>query len=165
MILTQRLMLRPWWDDDFNRAAGLLADPELFSPPYDRAGSDAFIARAIVHFGRHGFGLWAVEAPGVSPLIGITGLQTVPDKSPLAPAVEIRWWLARKHWGHGYATEAARTTIADGFSRCGLRMIIARASPGDLRSRAIMERLGMTPDGAMSSDILYRLHAPAGGSA
>ena len=156
MIATERLLLRPWWDDDFERLAAVHADPEtmeMLGGPMDRAASDAWIARQIVHWGRHGFGLWAVEAAGrVSPLIGAVGLLRLRPGMPNAPGVEIAWRLGRAWWGRGFATEAARAALQDGFDRCGLDEVIAFTATGNARSQAVMQRLGMTRDAAADFD-------------
>ena len=85
---------------------------------------------------------------------------------------EIGWTLARRHWGHGYATEAARAALAFGFDSLALPEIVSFTVPGNTRSRALMERLGMTRDPADDFDhpsipdghplrrhVLYRLPA------
>ena len=178
MIDTLRLRLRPWWDDDFAHMADIHADPEmmeLLGGPMDRAASDAWIARQMLHYGREGYCFWAVEAcGGVAPLIGAVGLIKLRPEMPMAPAVEIGWRIGRKFWGHGYATEAARAAIADGFDNIGVPEIVAFTVPHNVRSRAVMEKLGMQRDPADDFDhpriaegsplrrhVLYRLAAPA----
>jgi ribosomal-protein-alanine N-acetyltransferase len=58
--------------------------------------------------------------------------------------VEVAWRLDRRFWGQGYATEAARASIADGFTRVGLTEIVALTALGNAASQRVMERLGMT---------------------
>ena len=62
------------------------------------------------------------------------------------PAVEIGWRLAREHWGKGYATEGAQAALAAGFGAFGLDEMVSFAARGNLRSRWVMERLGMSHD-------------------
>lgn len=149
------------------------ADPrvmEFFPAPLGRPGSDALVDRIEAHFDEHGFGLWAVEVPGVAPFIGFTGLAIARFAAPFAPCVEIGWRLAAEHWGHGYATEAARLALAHGFESAGLAEILAFTAVDNRRSRAVMERLGMqhdpaddfdhpsVPEGhALRRHVLYRL--------
>jgi RimJ/RimL family protein N-acetyltransferase len=64
------------------------------------------------------------------------------------PAVEVGWRLDRLYWGHGFATEAARATLSDGFGRVGLTEIVSFTVPANERSIRVMERLGMTHDPA-----------------
>lgn len=154
-LRTDRLILRTWRESDLEPFAALNADPavmEHFARPLDRAESDAFVARIRAHFDREGFGFWAVEAPGVAPLVGLVGLARPSFQAPFTPCVEVGWRLARAHWGQGYATEAARAAIRDGFDRLGLDEIVAFTVPGNTRSRAVMERLGMTRSAADDFD-------------
>ncbi len=177
MIDTMRLRLRPWWDDDFAHMAAIHADPEmmeLLGGPMDRAASDAWIARQMVHYGREGFCFWAVEAcGGVAPLIGAVGLLRMQDGMPMAGGIQIGWRIGRKFWGNGYATEAAGAALADGFDQIGASEIVAFTVVHNRPSRAVMERLGMRHDPADDFDhpriaegsplrrhVLYRLAAP-----
>lgn len=146
-IRTPRLLLRDWRDEDLAPFAALNADPEVmafFPRPLDRAESDAAVARIRDHFARHGFGLWAVEAPGVADFIGFVGLAVPRFEAHFTPCVEIGWRLAREHWGRGYATEAARAVLAFGFQDLALDEIVSFTSAVNPRSRAVMERIGMT---------------------
>jgi RimJ/RimL family protein N-acetyltransferase len=178
MILSgARVVLRPWREEDRAPFAAMNADPcvmEFFVTPLDRAGSDAMIDRIRAHFDVHGFGLWAVEVPGVAPFIGFTGLAVPRFEAPFVPCIEIGWRLAAGHWGRGYATEAARLALDHGFGTVGLPEILAFTAVANRRSRAVMERLGMRHDHAADFDhplvpdghplkrhVLYRLDAPS----
>jgi len=101
MLTTPRLILRHWRDADLEPLAAMTSDPVImryFGITRDRAQSDAWAARARAHFDRHGFGIWAVEAPGIAPFIGFVGLSTIPADLPVAPGVEIAWTLAAAYW-------------------------------------------------------------------
>lgn len=151
MIVTERLILRPWRHSDLPLVAEISADPEVmrfFSLTRTREQSDAWVARTQAHIDRTGFGIWAVEAPGVAPLIGFVGLSTVPERVPCAPAVEGVWTLGRPWWRRGYCLEAARAAFADGFGRLGLDEIVAFTTPANEPSRAVMRALGMRHDAA-----------------
>jgi RimJ/RimL family protein N-acetyltransferase len=65
---------------------------------------------------------------------------------PLGPHAEIGWRLVRTAWGHGYAAEAARAVLADAFGRVGIREVLAYTASDNLRSQAVMERLGLQRD-------------------
>lgn len=145
-IRTDRLLLRPWRDADLPAFAAIGADPEVmefFSGMLDRAGSDRLAARIRGHFERQGFGLWAVEVPGVADFIGFVGLWIPDFETPFTPCVEVGWRLAREHWGRGYATEAARASLDFGFGTLGLPEIVSYTVPENARSRRVMERIGM----------------------
>jgi ribosomal-protein-alanine N-acetyltransferase len=109
-----------------------------------RDQSDAAAKRIESHFSAHGFGLWAVELPGITEFAGFVGLSITTFKSHFTPCVEVGWRLAHAHWHHGYATEAARATIKFGFEQLLLNQIVSFTVPQNLRSRKVMERLGMT---------------------
>lgn len=146
---TARLLLRPWREADLPAYAALNADPEVrrwFPGTLTRQESDAHAFQIKDHFAAHGFGLWAVEAPGVASFIGSVGLRHIALAAPFAPAVEVAWRLARAHWGMGYATEAAQAALAYGFGTLGLTEIVSFTVPGNLASRRVMERIGMRHD-------------------
>jgi ribosomal-protein-alanine N-acetyltransferase len=154
-ISTPRLKLREWRDDDLAEFAAMNADTEVmafFPRTYSRAESDALVVRIREHFGRHGFGFWAVEAPEAAPFVGFTGLWTTEFEAPFTPCIEIGWRLARRYWGRGYATEAALASLRYGFETLRLDEIVSFAAAGNLRSRRVMERIGMTPDTAGDFD-------------
>jgi RimJ/RimL family protein N-acetyltransferase len=147
IIRTPRLLLRDWCDDDLAAFAAMNADPrvmEFFPSVLDRAESDAQAARIRGEFSSRGFGEWAVEVPGVSGFIGFVGLSVPRFEAAFTPCVEIAWRLAYEHWGHGYAAEAARAALDFGFVTVGLHEIVAFTVPANVRSRRVMERIGMT---------------------
>ena len=174
-LRTPRLLLREWRSGDYAPFAAICADPEVqryyYQPPVERAACDAWIDRMRRRNDEHGFAYWAVELPGEAELIGAVGLSRVRAPGfPFAPAVEIGWRLAPRYWGQGYATEAARAVLDDGFLQLGLDEIVAFTLPANQRSRRVMQRLGMrrdpaddfdhpgVPDGhPMRRHILYRI--------
>lgn len=155
VIRTERLLLRPWRAEDRESFAALNADPEVrryFEGVQTRAESDATVDRIEAHFAQHGFGFWAVEVRGIAPFIGFTGLAVTPFEAHFTPALEVGWRLAREHWGKGYATEAASASLRYGFECLELDEIVAFAVEGNARSRAVMERVGMTHEPADDFD-------------
>src|ERR1700730_9281668 len=123
-LITKRLRLRLWRDEDLPAFADLNSDPRVmrYMPRLlDRAESDAFAERIKENFAKNGFGLWAVEVIGIADFIGFTGLSVPRFEAHFTPCVEIAWRLALDNWGHGYATEAACAARDYGFSQLGLR--------------------------------------------
>jgi len=154
-LKTERLLLRRWRAVDSAPFAALNADPEVmehFPAPLDRAASDALIDAVEVGFERHGFGLWALEVRESGELAGFTGLAVPAFEAPFTPAVEVGWRLARRAWGQGYATEAGLAALAFGFEEIGLEEVVSFTAVGNMRSRAVMERLGMRRDPAEDFD-------------
>lgn len=146
-LATRRLLLRGWRESDLPEFAAMNADPEVMAhlgDRLDRAGSDAMLDRVHAHFAAHGFGPWAVEAPGVAAFVGTVGLGVPRFEAHFTPCVEILWRLASQHWGRGYATEAGRAALGFAFGQLGLDEVVAFTVPANRRSRRVMDRLGMT---------------------
>jgi RimJ/RimL family protein N-acetyltransferase len=149
IVRTSRLLLRPWTDADLSPFAAMNADAgvmEHFPSLLTREESDALAARFRDHWALRGFGLWAVELPGEAPFIGFVGLMTPSFEAHFTPCVEVGWRLARAYWGRGLATEGARAVVRLGFEQLGLGEIVSMTVPDNLRSRRVMEKLGMSHD-------------------
>jgi ribosomal-protein-alanine N-acetyltransferase len=174
-IVTPRLILRPWRHRDLSYFAEQNADPVVMqhiTGVLTQEESDAYVQQVNLHCARHGFCKWAVEVPGVAEFVGAVGLTYVKFDASFTPAVEVAWRLNRRYWGRGYATEAARAAITDGFDRIQLTEIVSMAVLPNVASMKVMERLGMTrafefdhphhPEGdPLRRHVLYRLRRPA----
>jgi RimJ/RimL family protein N-acetyltransferase len=147
---------------------------EHFPALLSREESDARCARIEEHFHQHGFGLWAVEIGDIAPFAGFIGINVPSFEAHFTPCVEIGWRLAAEYWGRGFATEGARAALAFGFETLRLKEIVSYTVPANLRSRRVMEKLGMThhehddfnhpllPTGHwLSRHVLYRVARPA----
>ena len=156
MIETPRLILRDFRDEDRDAFAALNGDEEVarwLGGPLDRAASNAMVDRIRGHIAEHGFGLWAVERKADGAFLGFDGLQTVKAGAlPIGPAVEIGWRMARHAWGAGYASEAGRAALAWGFANLDLDEIVSFTARGNVRSEAVMRRIGMRRDEARDFD-------------
>lgn len=154
-LTTESLVLREWRDSDLEPFAALNADPrvmEFLPKTLDRAESDALAGRIREGFAKHGFGLWAVEVPGVAPFIGFIGLSVPGFEAHFTPCVEVGYRLAFDHWGLGYATEGAMAALEFGFQQARLKEIVSFTAPQNVRSRRVMEKIGMTRDPAEDFD-------------
>jgi len=154
-LQTARLLLRPWRDADVDVFAAMYADPavmEFLLPVQDRAAIEATVGRVRAHFDRHGFGWWAAELKETRAFIGFIGLSHIGFEAHFSPAVEVGWRLASAYWGKGYATEGARAALRAAFTELGLNEIVSITVPANLRSRRVMERIGMTRDPADDFD-------------
>ncbi len=150
-LRTERLALRQWRPADRAPFAALNADPEVmayFPAALTRKQSDALVDAVEAHIEREGWGLWALEVRDTGAFAGFTGLARPRFDAHFTPAVEVGWRLARAAWGHGYATEAARTVIDRGFS-AGVPEVYAVVRPGNEPSMAVCRRLGMEPLGRL----------------
>jgi ribosomal-protein-alanine N-acetyltransferase len=173
MIETTRLVLRDWREEDRTPFAALNADPvvmEHFPSVLTRAESDGLLDRL------RGSNLWAVETKHDCSFIGFIGTWSPHFAAHFTPCTEVAWRLARAAWGNGYATEGAREACAFAFDRLGLDEIVSFTVPANVRSRRVMERLGMTHSAADDFDhpllardhplrrhVLYRLRRNAPG--
>ena len=171
MLTTERLLLRQWRDDDVDDWAALNADPavrEFFDGVLTREQALGSMNHFRDQLAARGWGWWAVEERATGRLAGMAGLDPVDEEVPFE-GVEIGWRLARWAWGRGYATEAARAVVAYGFEVQGLPEILAIAAVGNVRSHAVMRKLGMVLDrefdnptepAPLRRSVLYRLAAP-----
>ena len=174
-LATARLKLRCWRDADRAPFAALNADPavmEFFPALQSRAASDASIDSWQAQLERQGWSNWAVELIDSGEFVGFVGLSVPRRALPFSPCVEVGWRLARRFWGRGLASEAARAALGAGFGRIGLTEIVSFTALGNLRSRAVMERIGMldahqdfdhpgVPEGhALRLHCLYRIDRP-----
>jgi RimJ/RimL family protein N-acetyltransferase len=92
-----------------------------------------------------GLGFWAVERKADQAFLGFVGLNQIGQDIPLKGQWEVGWRLARHAWGAGFATEAARASLAHGFGAMGLDRILAYTASSNLPSMAVMRRIGMVP--------------------
>jgi RimJ/RimL family protein N-acetyltransferase len=154
-VRTERLLLRQWTEADREPFAALNADPavmEHFPALMTRADSDGLIDRLAADLDRRGFGLWALEVLDTGRFIGFTGLSVPSFDAHFTPAVEIGWRLSKDAWGNGYATEAARASLAYAFGPAGLAEVVSFTATTNKPSQRVMERIGMTHDEADDFD-------------
>jgi RimJ/RimL family protein N-acetyltransferase len=172
-LSTSRLRLRQWRESDLEPFAALNADPQVmeFMPArLSRSESDALARRSESEIAAQGFGFWAVELRETGDFVGFVGLRTASFEAHFTPSVEIGWRLARTSWGKGFATEAAGRCLRFAFDTLALSEVVSFTVPANLRSRAVMERLGMRraasddfehprlpPGSPLRPHVLYRL--------
>jgi RimJ/RimL family protein N-acetyltransferase len=147
VLTTPRLLLRTFRRDDLPLYAALNAHPEvvrhLGGVPLSREHSDSIAAWAQELYAREGIGLLAVERREDGAFLGMCGLH---HQSSYPDEVEVGWRLAHEHWGHGYATEAATGWLDHAFGPLDLPRVISITDRPNVRSLAVMRRLGMVFD-------------------
>jgi RimJ/RimL family protein N-acetyltransferase len=167
---TKRLLMRRWAERDISPFSAMNADPrvmQFFPALMSYEESAALVTRIESQFNERGYGLWVVEVDG--EFAGFTGLNVTKFETPIGPHVEIGWRLARWAWGKGYATEAANAAVKHGFEDYDLLEIFSFTTQTNVRSEAVMRRLGMqrrvdldfdhprTPDWWGHRHIVYQL--------
>ena len=143
---TPRLRLRQWRESDREPFAALNADPvtmEFLPAPLAREASDAMLDGFRQQIAVRGWSNWAVEVAKSEEFIGFVGLSIPKRTFAFSPCVEVGWRLARQHWGRGYASEAAGGALRAGFEQIGLEDIVSFTALLNVRSRKVMERIGM----------------------
>jgi ribosomal-protein-alanine N-acetyltransferase len=146
---TSRTILRAWRDGDVEEWVALGADARVmeFMPSLiERADAERSAQRLREGLERDGYGWWVLEVKDVASFAGVVALQNVPSDLPFTPAFEVGWRLRYDQWGRGYATEAARAALDFAFDELGHSEVVALTAAINLRSQAVMERLGMTRD-------------------
>jgi RimJ/RimL family protein N-acetyltransferase len=148
-LSTERLRLRQWRASDTEAFAQMSSDPrvmEYLLGPIDTAASLAMQERIADLITGRGWGFWALELKETQQFIGFTGLHIPIPELPCSLCVEIGWRLAFEHWGKGYASEAARAALDFGFNVLQLDEIVSFTALPNLRSQAVMQKLGMQRD-------------------
>lgn len=148
-IETERLLLRRWRESDRHPFARMNADPrvmEFYPARLSREETDALVDRIEAHFLERAFGLLAAELKDTGAFLGYIGLSVPGFEAHFTPCVEIGWRLAAEYWGRGLATEGATAVLAYGFENLKLQEIVSFTVPSNMRSRRVMEKIGMRYD-------------------
>ena len=149
VIETQRLLLRPWKEEDLDPYFQLNQDPKVleFLPgPLSHNQVAEFIKKMNAQLEKKRYTLWATELKETQEFIGFIGLNEVDFEAHFTPAVEIGWRLDSRYWGKGYSTEGANAALEYGFNKLGLSEIVAFTVLENKRSIRVMEKMGMIRD-------------------
>jgi ribosomal-protein-alanine N-acetyltransferase len=143
-IETDRLIMRQIVHDDLEALASMNADPDVMryigdGSPQSLEQTQVRINAIINHWDEHGFGLCAVLDRTTSDFAGFCGLMHLDDTSE----IEVGYRFAKRFWGMGLATEAAKASLECGFEALGIDRIVAVVHPGNLASQRVVEKLGL----------------------
>tara|TARA_B110000503_G_C6955110_1_gene332644 strand:+ start:90 stop:638 length:549 start_codon:yes stop_codon:yes gene_type:complete len=150
MLQTERLILRPWVDDDLAPFAKICGDAEVmefFPQSLTEEESHNLGIRIQSLINERGWGAWAVEIPNQKKFIGLVGLHRPTANLPFSPCVEILWRLSKEFWGKGYATEAANESLRYAFTALNLTEVVSFTTLANLPSQAVMQKIGMSNTG------------------
>ncbi len=140
---TNRLILRNWRPEDLAPFAQMTKDHqvmEFFPATLNKEESDHLAQQFKELIDKHQYGFWAVELIEKGQFIGFIGLNNITFPEI---ALEIGWRIAFPHWGKGYATEGAKAALDFAFNTLQAKEVVADAIPSNVRSRAVMKKLGM----------------------
>jgi len=154
-LQSNRLLLRPWRDADRAPYAELALDPvamQFLASPARPETPDGWIDRQIARMAQGEPAYLAVERRDTHEFVGAVGLTHTAYEAHFTPAIQVGWRLLRRHWGQGYATEAAGAALDYGFTALAAEEIVAVTVPANLLSQQVMQRLGMTRSAADDFD-------------
>ena len=150
---TERLVVRPWREGEVALVLDIYRREEVWkwlgTSPRPTTTLDEARERMArwERLADDPFGVWAIALKSTDEPIGTVLLLRLPDaNSEPTDDIEVGWHLHPDHWGHGYATEAARAVV-DVAHGHGMSRVIAVVRPDNTRSVAVTQRLGMTPLG------------------
>lgn len=142
-LITERLELRRWRQDDVDEWASFIADHEFSKytgGPLDAATAWRQIAIFIGHRELRGWTSSAVVERGSGRLIGRGGLWQPGGW----PGLEVVWFLDRSVWGKGFATELGQAVRDQAFEKFGVRHLISLIHPDNAASIRVAEKIGAT---------------------
>jgi RimJ/RimL family protein N-acetyltransferase len=154
LLETGRLVLRDWRDDDFAALHALCTCPQVMAtigPLHDEDATRRLLSRLMERSARDGHTFWAMERRDDDRVIGFCGVSRGPVP-PIEGVLEIGWRMAADCWGKSYAREAAEATLGWIAENRPGEPVCAITSVGNVRSRGLMERLGMRRDAGMDFD-------------
>ena len=149
-IISERLVFRPYNDDDFEFLMSLLSDPEVVryignGKTRDRNGGKDFLNWIYNTYEFcEDMGLMVLVNKEDNTLIGHAGL--VPQTIDGNKEIEIGYWISRKYWGKGYATESAKALLKYGNKQFDRQRFIALIQPNNFSSQKVAIKLGMEID-------------------
>lgn len=175
-IDTERLTFREWKEKDSISFYHMSQDPkvmEYFPSLWSMELVTIFIANMEIQLKKKKYTLWVVEEKNSKEFMGFIGLNSPQWEAQFTPCVEIGWRLAYPFWGKGYATEGAKAVLDYAFEELKLVEVVAFTVPDNLRSRRVMDKIGMIrdekgdflhpkldPKDRFAKHVLYRIQNP-----
>ena len=145
---TDRLILRPWRNDDFEPFAAYQSDEELARFVGGACSRDVAwrrMAAIVGHWQLRGFGYWVLEERSTGAFAGAAGLW-FPEGWP---ELEVGYWLFSGMQGKGYATEAATRARDFAFEDLGATSLVSYIHPDNGASIRVAERMGARREAAI----------------
>jgi RimJ/RimL family protein N-acetyltransferase len=143
---TERLLLRPLSMSDAVPLHVLQQDERMmryFGGPYLREQTQTWLEWHVAIWEQEGYSHWAADLKQDGSFVGWIGLTKIWEPEELASAVEVGWFVDRRHWGKGLASEGGRESLRFGFQNLALDRVLARYNPENAASGRVMEKIGM----------------------
>jgi len=161
-LATDRLVLRPLVQDDWEMALEMFMDPEVMKFVADVSSEEALAEemKAAIRRGAGGrIGVWCVLQRETGEKLGTAALLPLPieeddtdwsllqeDRYPDAE-IEVGYILKRSAWGNGYATEACHRLVQFAFEETELDEIVAVTDPRNAVSQKVLGKCGFRDEG------------------
>ena len=148
ILETERLILQTWTLEDSEEFLKICSDAEVMNfigdgKPYNLEQANKFLIWAENYQRENGFCRWKVLEKVSGEIVGSCGFVRLRETGE----IELGYLLARKFWGKGFATEAARGCLQFGFGKLGFREIIALTDLENVASRNVLEKIGFIKRG------------------
>lgn len=167
ILETDRLLLRVWAIEDIDTGISIWGDSDVMKyidsgRTLNREEVENSLKAGILHQQKYGFQHWAVIQKEENKIIGCCGFNCTEEENVL----ELVFHFAKKYWGNGYATEAAKACLEYGFKKLKTNKIIAGAHPENKASQNVLEKIGFTHKGmqwfedTQQEEPVYEIVAP-----
>lgn len=143
-FLTSRMTAERIREEDFKDLLRINQDPPVMATlggVKTESQTRDFLRSSIVHWGRHGYGIWIFRTRDAGHFVGRAGIRNVTIEN--AAEVELLYALMPEFWRRGFATEMSRA-ILEAAATLGIVDIVAFTLPTNLGSRGVMEKVGFT---------------------
>ncbi len=152
-IETQRLLLRPWREEDLEDLYAYARDPQVGPSagwkPHESREESRKILQGWIHAGEGGSLTWAIVPKETGRAAGSIALDLDGRRPDIPRCRELGYALGREQWGKGYMTEAAQAVLRHGFEELGLSFVTANHYPHNQRSRRVIEKCGFRREGVL----------------
>ena len=149
ILETTRLILRTWTLADAANLFEICRDDEVMKYVGTGKGyktlkeAEDFLVWVATYQKENGFCRWAVLEKSSGEIVGSCGFA----RPHGTEEIELGYLLARKHWGRGFATEAADACLQFGFEKLNFREIIAMTDLENTASQKVLEKIGFVKRG------------------
>jgi RimJ/RimL family protein N-acetyltransferase len=153
---TERFILKPISMDDADEIYQNVKDYDIarwlisLPHPYPKDGAIKYIGE-VMELSKKGLSYeFPIRLRSTGELVGVMAILKVDRKNR---NTELGYWIAKKYWNSGFATEAGLRALQFGFEVLNLERIYAKYYPENKASAKVMEKMGMKFEGTMRHEI------------